>query len=370
MKKIELPSSLGSLHVPNCPPQAALALFIDHWRTQKQPVGLVIGESLPDAENKCEDIAALYEGFYPGCKVDFHTFDKQVSPDNPDAFEKACDRLTLLSALRSVDLNNTDATPILVATTMDALLGSCPMLQDCEDSQITLTSGKDYSYPQFCQDLIDKLDYSSEVVCEEPGQFAIRGGLIDVYPVNADFPVRLDFFGDTIEEIRKFDPTTQRTSETIPEIKISSINNEAFAERDGEFFTYLTFPVLWFFDEPENLLRMHPLAFHETGNKATEKANFSLAWKREAGHLDSFLSSSEIDAGAGIFDSSKKINLAVTPIIPDLDLSTINRELDFSDRTQEINQRKCIQYSKKCIAGGFRLYVSIGADAEKKRITE
>ena len=370
MKKIELPSSLGSLHVPNCPPQAALALFVDYWRLHKQPVGLVVGESLPDAENKCEDIAALYEGFYPGCKVDFHTFDKQVSPDNPDAFEKACDRLTLLSALRSVDLNNKEVNPILVATTMDALLGTCPLLHDCEDSQITLASAKDYSYQQFSQDLIDKLDYSSEVVCEEPGQFAIRGGLIDVYPVNADFPVRLDFFGDTIEEIRKFDPTTQRTCETIAEIRISSINDEAFSERDGEFFNYLNFPVLWFFDEPENLLRMHPLAFHETGNKATEKANISLAWKRETGYLDTFLSSSEIDAGAGIFDSSEKINLAINPIISDLDLTTIDRELDFSDHSQEINQRKCIQFSKKCISDGFRLYVSIGADSEKKRITE
>ena len=176
MKKIELPSSLGSLHVPNCPPQAALALFVDYWRLHKQPVGLVVGESLPGAENKCEDIAALYEGFYPGCKVDFHTFDKQVSPDNPDAFEKACDRLTLLSALRSVDLNNKEVNPILVATTMDALLGTCPLLHDCEDSQISLLPAKDYSYQQFSQDLIDKLDYSSEVVCEEPGQFAHVGG--------------------------------------------------------------------------------------------------------------------------------------------------------------------------------------------------
>ena len=370
MKKIELPSSLGSIHVPNCPPQATLALFVDSWKEQGQPVGIVIGESLPDAENKSEDIAALYEGFYPGSKVDFHTFDKPVGPDNPDAFDKACDRLTLLSTLRSVDLGKKTRTPILVATTMEALLGSCPLLKDCEDSQITLASGEHFSYQKFCQDLIDKLDYSSEVVCEEPGQFAIRGGLIDVYPVNADFPVRIDFFGDTIEEIRKFDPTSQRTSETLKEINISSINNEAFAEGDGEFFNYLNFPVLWLFDEPENLLRIHPLAFHETGNQSTEKANISLSWKRAVGHSDYFLSSSEIDAGAGIFDASTRINLTVKPIIPDLDHTSMDHELDFSDRTQEINQRKCIEFSKECVSGGFRLYISIGAEAEKKRIIE
>jgi len=86
--------------VPNCLAQASTALFVDLWKKQQQQVAIVVGESIPDAENKCEDIAALYEGFFSGSRINFHTFDKVVSPDNPDAFEKACDRLTLLSELR------------------------------------------------------------------------------------------------------------------------------------------------------------------------------------------------------------------------------------------------------------------------------
>ena len=368
MKKIELPSSLGSIHVPNCLAQASTALFVDLWKKQQQQVAIVVGESIPDAENKCEDIAALYEGFFSGSRINFHTFDKVVSPDNPDAFEKACDRLTLLSELRSMGENTQQPNPLLVATTMDALLGSCPRVKDCDDSQLFIRAGEECSYEKFSQDLINQLDYSSEVVCEEPGQFAIRGGLIDVYPVNADFPVRIDFFGDTVEEIRKFDPTSQRSSETISEVKVSSINDKAFSEQEGEFFHYLNFSVLWLLDEPENLLRLHPLAFHETGNNATEKANFSLAWKRPQGMSDFFFSSSEINAGAGIFDHSKILNLQVKPILPELDQVSVGDALGLASTTSPSTQTKCIQLSKQFLSSGLRLFISIGADAEKKRI--
>jgi len=354
--------------VPNCLAQASTALFVDLWKKQQQQVAIVVGESIPDAENKCEDIAALYEGFFSGSRINFHTFDKVVSPDNPDAFEKACDRLTLLSELRSMGENTQQPNPLLVATTIDALLGSCPRVEDCDDSQLVIRAGEECSYEQFSQDLINQLDYSSEVVCEEPGQFAIRGGLIDVYPVNADFPVRIDFFGDTVEEIRKFDPTSQRSSETISEVKVSSINDKAFSEREGEFFHYLDFSVLWLLDEPENLLRLHPLAFHETGNAATEKANLSLAWKRPQGMSDFFFSSSEINAGAGIFDHSKILNLQVKPILPELDQVSVGDALGLASTTSPSSQTKCIQLSKQFLSSGLRLFISIGADAEKKRI--
>ena len=112
-------------------------------------------------------------------------------------------------------------------------------MEHAEKAEVCIQSGSVLSYSEFSQELITKFDYSSEVVCEEPGQFAVRGGLIDIYPVNADFPVRIDFFGDTVEEIRSFDPTSQRTVSILPEISISSMGSQYTAERDGEFFRYL-----------------------------------------------------------------------------------------------------------------------------------
>jgi len=54
--------------------------------------------------------------------------------------------------------------------------------------------------------------YEKHVTCEMPGQFAVRGGIIDVFSPEAPQPVRIELFGDTIESIRAFDPGTQRST--------------------------------------------------------------------------------------------------------------------------------------------------------------
>src|SRR6476620_11634982 len=49
----------------------------------------------------------------------------------------------------------------------------------------------------------------------EAGEYAVRGGILDLFPPGMDLPVRLDFFGDTLESIRSFDPETQRTTDQL-----------------------------------------------------------------------------------------------------------------------------------------------------------
>ena len=55
----------------------------------------------------------------------------------------------------------------------------------------------------------------------EQGDFAVRGGIIDIFPPGDALPVRLDFFGDVLEGARRFDPDTQRTVETITRVELA-----------------------------------------------------------------------------------------------------------------------------------------------------
>jgi transcription-repair coupling factor (superfamily II helicase) len=57
--------------------------------------------------------------------------------------------------------------------------------------------------------------YDKQVTCEMPGQFAVRGGIIDIYSPEASQPVRVELLGDTIESIRAFDPSTQRSTSPV-----------------------------------------------------------------------------------------------------------------------------------------------------------
>ena len=64
------------------------------------------------------------------------------------------------------------------------------------------------------------LGYEMVTVVEEAGQFSHRGGILDIFPLDAVAPVRVELFGNEIESIRRFDPTTQRSAGTVKEVTI------------------------------------------------------------------------------------------------------------------------------------------------------
>ncbi len=73
--------------------------------------------------------------------------------------------------------------------------------------------------------------YSQVDLVEMPGQFARRGGILDVYSPEADRPIRIDFFGDEIEAMRKFDPETQRSSNTLDEALLLPLTETPATEK-------------------------------------------------------------------------------------------------------------------------------------------
>ena len=69
-----------------------------------------------------------------------------------------------------------------------------------------------------------RMGYSQTPTVTEPGEFAVRGGLVDIFPPGARQPVRLDLFGDVLESARRFDPETQRTSETVRRVELAPVS--------------------------------------------------------------------------------------------------------------------------------------------------
>ncbi len=65
---------------------------------------------------------------------------------------------------------------------------------------------------------LNTVGYAAVDVVEMPGQFAVRGGIMDVYSPEMDRPVRIEFFGDEVESIRKFEPASQRSSNPVEEV--------------------------------------------------------------------------------------------------------------------------------------------------------
>lgn len=77
-----------------------------------------------------------------------------------------------------------------------------------------------------------KLGYSETTKVDQPSCFASRGGIIDVYPINTDHPIRIEFFDQEIESIRIFDITTQRTQSMIDSISIQPCSDLIFSDQE------------------------------------------------------------------------------------------------------------------------------------------
>src|SRR5713226_1392368 len=77
---------------------------------------------------------------------------------------------------------------------------------------------------------LNTVGYSATDVVEMPGEYALRGGILDVYSPEADRPLRIEFFGDEVESIRKFDPATQRSSNPVDEALLLPLTETPVSE--------------------------------------------------------------------------------------------------------------------------------------------
>jgi len=69
-----------------------------------------------------------------------------------------------------------------------------------------------------------RMGFSQSPTVLEPGDYAVRGGIIDIFPPGQSGPVRLDFFGDTLDGARRFDPATQRTTEKLTLVELAPVS--------------------------------------------------------------------------------------------------------------------------------------------------
>jgi len=100
--------------------------------------------------------------------------------------------------------------PAIVVTTVSAVLQKLPPRTDLADVTLSARIGDEVS-PSHLQTFFANNGYHRAGTVREPGEFAVRGGIVDVFPPGESEPLRLDFFGDELEAIRRFDPMTQRS---------------------------------------------------------------------------------------------------------------------------------------------------------------
>ncbi len=112
---------------------------------------------------------------------------------------------------------------MIVLTTVNALVQRVPPRRLFDGRVLTLGSGGRIPLDRL-QSFFRNNGYFRTDTVREPGEFAVRGGIVDLYPAGASQPVRLDFFGDTLESLRSFDPLSQRSTGALDRFQLRPVS--------------------------------------------------------------------------------------------------------------------------------------------------
>jgi transcription-repair coupling factor (superfamily II helicase) len=206
-----LKENTGRISVSGLTPTAKALLLVLAQKAAGRPLIFIVSDN-----RAAEDLLPVLQGFAeltgsaePESIVTLPTRDvlpfQNLSPHPDIQEERAAALWKIATGAVSIVVAPIAATTIRLAST-----------EYYTDLARTIRRGETFDTEPLLQHL-NTVGYASSDVVEMPGQYALRGGILDVYSPEADRPVRIEFFGDEVESIRKFDPATQRSSSPVDE---------------------------------------------------------------------------------------------------------------------------------------------------------
>ena len=133
----------------------------------------------------------------------------------------------------------------IIITDINGYLKKLPSINDFKNNIIKLKIGTDINLKNIVDNLYE-IGYEKETLVTKPGEFGVRGFILDIFPLNEENPIRIEFFGDTIESIRYFEVESQKSLENIDDIEIYSISKTS--EKYSSLYEYLNNPLVIFKD--------------------------------------------------------------------------------------------------------------------------
>jgi len=125
----------------------------------------------------------------------------------------------------------------VVVCTLDGIMSRVPRPELFIDYQYYVKVNSNYNFNQILSSL-QNAGYSREEIVEDVGHFAVRGGIVDIFPWTSGDPVRIEFFGDQVESIRTFNVISQRSIENVEEIEL--LPNLEIKENTSSLFDYFS----------------------------------------------------------------------------------------------------------------------------------
>lgn len=213
--------------------RGALPPLVAAWlKADARPL-LIVMAQVAEAESVAAEIGEL------------HSIEADVFPPGSEeteleslAHRETAQRLHVLSRLYKYGCESDSQTiaPIVV-TTLPALMQSVPCPDSLEGDKHILESGTCIDIDALRKWLVAS-GYHATSSVQLPGEFATRGGILDIFPPDEPLPVRVELFDDEIESLRTFDVVSQRSVQRIKKLELLAVQGSV--AQDGSLLDYLT----------------------------------------------------------------------------------------------------------------------------------
>ncbi|MGB7325477.1 MAG: transcription-repair coupling factor [Rubripirellula sp.] len=144
--------------------------------------------------------------------------------------EDYADRLQVLQQL--LQRNESPEKPLLVTAFIGGAMQLVPTPEKLRDSTRRISVGDEVD-PDEIRRWLAEAGFAATTAVALPGEFATRGGLLDIYSADQPQPIRIEWFGDEIESIRKFDPGSQRSIESLDHVEIAAVGVSGEEDENG-----------------------------------------------------------------------------------------------------------------------------------------
>ena len=139
----------------------------------------------------------------------------------------------------------------IVVTNLMGYLRFLPSIKESTNFELLLEKGKNYERDELLS-FLDKLGYTRDSLVTSTGEYAVRGYIIDIFPIESDHPIRLEFFGDEIDSIRFFNEETQLSINEVSSFKLMPFS-EVSTDQHNSLYEYMNKPFTFFVDENQIL---------------------------------------------------------------------------------------------------------------------
>ncbi len=195
------------------------------------------GKSVLILTGKSQEESRLFHDFHQFTDrpiVDYPAWETLPNENIPPSPDIVGERYKVLSAI----LQRKE--PQIILSSLQACLQRLLPPSKFHSLYLSFKVGDAFSFDGLINDL-NKMGYQRRPVASDKGEFAVRGGIIDVYPVSSPDPFRIEFWGDDIESIRTFDPIGQKSVENISSIEITPAQEMELIGEENHLSTILDY---------------------------------------------------------------------------------------------------------------------------------